>query len=152
MVLKTFIAIDPPPAVKSRVGPLAERIGALGTRVVPKANMHITVLFLGGVKDAELPKIEAELAQIKMRSFECTFKELSTFGGAKPTVVYAQITSGSKELVKLNSLLRGALRDEGGAIRLEEPADDPADGEVASRVVVIGVSGLRVERHARLER
>ena len=60
--MRTFIAIDIPAEIKSTIGDIIRKAGtADAIRWVPARNMHLTLKFLGEVRDDLVPAIEQKL-------------------------------------------------------------------------------------------
>lgn len=76
-MIRSFVAIDLPDAVKDVLSEVGERLG----RQVPErsvrwsrvSGIHLTLKFLGDVDEADLPKIKTALAQVGQRHAPFTF-------------------------------------------------------------------------------
>ncbi|MDE1865178.1 MAG: RNA 2',3'-cyclic phosphodiesterase [Candidatus Micrarchaeota archaeon] len=114
MASRTFFAIDSPGAERYRLEPLAERLAQMGARPSSLDNLHVTALFLGeNVDKGTLSAAKDIISKIRFRQFECSISGLGVFTDDEPRVVFANISSGSRELSELNSMLRNSLSKAG---------------------------------------
>jgi 2'-5' RNA ligase len=67
------------------------RGGLPGARWIDPENYHVTLRFIGDIDDVLAREIASMLGQVKRRSFELRFDELSSFGGRRPRAVIATI-------------------------------------------------------------
>ncbi|MCD6392578.1 MAG: RNA 2',3'-cyclic phosphodiesterase [Planctomycetes bacterium] len=117
--MRCFIAIDIDEAARSRIEELAEQLqqeaqlGKSGIKWVATENIHLTLKFLGEVRDAEIAevcRIVADTAGDHER-FAVEAANVGSFG-RPPRVVWVGIND-SGDLAKLQKDLDGRLADAG---------------------------------------
>lgn len=128
--MRLFVAVDPTEEIRARIGQLIEKLKMPGDGIkwVEEKNLHLTLKFLGEVKDQDLDKVirEVEAAAEGRESFKVTFKGLGKF----PHVIWIGLKEGEKELKgiaeKLGTedfsahLTIGRVKEKKGALNLEE--------------------------------
>ncbi|HUK58413.1 MAG TPA: RNA 2',3'-cyclic phosphodiesterase [Stellaceae bacterium] len=77
-MLRLFVGIDLPPALKLKVSTLA--IGVPGARWVDAGNYHVTLRFVGEVDEGAASDIDAALMQIRAPRFSLALAGVGTFG------------------------------------------------------------------------
>tara|TARA_Y100000034_G_scaffold109360_1_gene140620 strand:+ start:1729 stop:2244 length:516 start_codon:yes stop_codon:yes gene_type:complete len=78
--MRIFIAITLPKEVKDYLWELKEEFRGIGKfNFIAKKNYHITLKFLGNIKEDKLEEIKQKLSKIKFNSFEDSLKELGCF-------------------------------------------------------------------------
>ncbi len=94
-VIRTFIAIDLPPAIKHEldliVQSFKEKISKNAVKWIKIENIHLTLKFLGDTPLEKIPKIKQELATLSnnIHPFSLTIENLGVFPGfSKPRVVW----------------------------------------------------------------
>jgi 2'-5' RNA ligase len=110
--LRLFLAIPLPEPLRAAIGRLQGRFRREGVRagLVPPANLHLTLQFLGDLEAAILPKLEAQLTAVATSHapFPLTVGELSLFGTpGSPRVVWLT-TSEPSALTQLARDVRQA--------------------------------------------
>jgi 2'-5' RNA ligase len=78
-VLRLFVAIDLPPALKLAVSTLCQ--GVPGARWVDAGNYHVTLRFIGAADEGLASDIDAALARIKAPPFAVTLAGVGSFSG-----------------------------------------------------------------------
>ncbi len=83
---------------------------------VPRANLHLTLKFLGNVADAQLIPLTAALRQLAatLALLRVQAAGLGVFGGAHPRAIYADIDVGKAEVVDLMARIDMAFPDGAG--------------------------------------
>jgi 2'-5' RNA ligase len=122
--LRTFIAVDPGKAIRSRCVSLQETLARSAERVrwEKPENIHITLLFLGDVDERDLlPVCEAVSAVcVGQGAFPVSFEGVGCFPNLnRPRTIWAGIGTGTQELVALHDALETPLIDL-GCYRREE--------------------------------
>jgi len=96
--MRLFVALDPTDEIKARIGKLVESIKKSGDGIkwVDEQDLHLTLKFLGEVREDDLQKIikEVEEAAAGRESFKISFKGLGNF----PHVIWIGLKEGEKEL------------------------------------------------------
>lgn len=107
---RSFVAIDLPDAVRSRLAGIGG--GCPGARGVPEENLHVTLAFLGDVRDAALEELHDRLQAIRAAGFDLKIEGIGTFGGPRPRVLWAGIRPEPR-LRELHKSVRRAVRGAG---------------------------------------
>ena len=117
--MRLFIGIELPDVLRNNVAAIASRVREdfaraapdAQVRWVPPANLHITVWFLGEVREPRVePLVAALTPPLDARSFTLRIGGGGAFPptGA-PRAIWLGIAAGSKELVSVHEQLRGRL-------------------------------------------
>jgi 2'-5' RNA ligase len=112
--MRLFIAVNIPDDVKEQVTHIQKRLRAVpvDVRWVEEEKFHLTLKFLGEVKDEKLPAVVAALAGAIQGSspFEATLSGLGVFPGMRaPRVIWAGMQQGQEELRSLAEKVDAAL-------------------------------------------
>jgi len=80
---------------------------------VAPANTHLTLKFLGEIKDQQVVEVCDIAKQVAAwhAGFDIAFESVGTFGGKSARVVWVGITEGSDKLSELQKDLEGRLAD-----------------------------------------
>lgn len=84
-LIRSFVALSPPPELRRAAAELGERLSRRFAprtlRLVPEAQLHLTLVFLGNVNAAALPELERQLGEAcrPHRPFTLTVKGLGVF-------------------------------------------------------------------------
>lgn len=122
--MRTFIAVDPGENIRSHLL-LAQRKLARevsDVKWVEEANLHLTLLFLGEVRDRELSEICrcVTRASATLNAFSIEVKGIGCFPNTRrPRVVWAGVGEGAAETIALHDALETPLFDL-GCYRREE--------------------------------
>ncbi len=105
--MRCFIAVDLPSEIKSKISALTREIqkkDIIIANFVAQKNLHITLKFLGEIKDVD--KIKAKCSEIKGKKFKVILKGVSAFPSQNYVrVLWAGIEKGAEELKELNKKL-----------------------------------------------
>jgi 2'-5' RNA ligase len=109
--MRLFVALDIPEEIRERLRQYAERVQsfALDARWARIESLHVTLKFIGEVKDEKLAAIKSALAQIKARPFQVEFKEIGFFPAPKSARVFWAGVSAGEELAQLASATEAAV-------------------------------------------
>ena len=134
-MIRLFIAIDLPPAIRSLVHDLARDIP--GTHPVPLNQLHLTLKFIGDVGNKAILSLTEALATVENPAFSLAFQGVGCFPPrGTPRIVWAGIAP-QPELEQLHSLIDQTLEQQGFAretrqfsphvtlARLKTPAREP---------------------------
>jgi 2'-5' RNA ligase len=114
MTHRIFIAINLPEKIKEELISFKEKFPELPARWVKKENLHITLTFLGYIKEEIIPKIIEISQQIASNHNRFSIKIIKiTYGPPKvspPRMVWA-IGEKNEILGKLQENLKNALRE-----------------------------------------
>lgn len=118
--LRLFVAIYPPPSVRSLLARALEETRAIapGAKVQQVEDLHLTLHFLGSTPVAERARIEAALLEVAAAAepFAITLRGAGSFGPrSRPRVLYAATGEGAEAIAALAGRVRAALgaEDEG---------------------------------------
>jgi 2'-5' RNA ligase len=94
--MRSFIAIDLPPGIKEAIKDVVRELspGSSGIRWVPVENIHLTLKFLGEVKEDLVPKVEKQLrlSAERYQAFNITVKGAGAFPSLRrPNVLWIGI-------------------------------------------------------------
>lgn len=108
--MRLFIAIDLNQQIKDKIKILQENLAKINTdiRWVKPENIHITIKFLGEVKDEKIEKISNRLKEIcfSFQSFTFDINEAGSFPDWKaPRVIWLGVGSGREELTRLAEII-----------------------------------------------
>jgi 2'-5' RNA ligase len=112
-MIRAFLAIPLPPEIRSRLAVLQVLL-PLPRRVEPET-FHLTLVFLGEVRDAVLLALDDDLAGLRFAPFEVTLSGAGVFGGDRPRAAWAGVAP-SEPLLRLQAKLDHAARRAGAAI------------------------------------
>ena len=105
-MIRTFVAIEMPPAVRDSIGTLEVELRSLPVRVswVRPGNIHLTLKFLGEIDSAQVELISDALTRVGARtpSFTLSVETLGFFpNGRRPRVVWVGIREPNGDLERL---------------------------------------------------
>lgn len=123
--MRLFIALDIPGEIRKRLADYIERLRSYApdARWARVEGLHVTLKFIGEVKDRRVEEIKSALATVKSGGFEVTFGSTGFFPTPKaPRVFWAGVHSGD-ELAKLASRIDGTMEKLG--IEREKKAFSP---------------------------
>ena len=96
--MRIFIAVNLPKEVKDYLFDLEEEFKGFGKiNFIAKKNLHITLKFLGEVKENSLNDIKKKLNNVKLKSFEVSLNNLRIFPNIELIkVLFASLTPKEK--------------------------------------------------------
>lgn len=98
-MIRLFIAIDPPPDIRSYIKDLGR--GIPGARPVPEEQIHLTLHFLGEVEGTLFKDIRESLLEVKKDPFSLQISGVGHFPPrGKPRVIWAGVTP-TDEIIRL---------------------------------------------------
>ena len=126
---RTFIGLDVGSHIRGRITDLQSALAACGADVkwVEPDNLHVTLLFLGELDDRELLDVCRAVSSATRREppFPLRVSGVGAFPTPRrPKVIWAGITDGADNLVRLHAAIETPLLDL-GAYRREERAYTP---------------------------
>ena len=112
--MRAFIAIDLPPAVRTALADLQQKLKQTGlnARWVNPKNIHLTLKFLGEIEPGNVAEISTAIktAAAKHTPFSLTASGIGVFPNMrKARVLWAGLSEGVAELIDLQKDLDGAL-------------------------------------------
>ena len=110
MAVRTFIAVEMDASIRTALGRLQKRLakGCPEVRWTATQNLHLTVKFLGDVKETDLPRVcaMAQQAADEVEPFTVTPTGIGTFGSPRRTrVVWCGFSGATEILVRLHDRL-----------------------------------------------
>src|SRR5689334_1509304 len=113
--MRLFIALDIPDEIHGRLTEYLERVRPLApdARWARTESLHVTLKFIGEVKDAKLPEIKNALAQVKGQHFQVEFKDVGFFPNPKSARVFWAGVNGGEPLAQLASATETAVEKAG---------------------------------------
>ncbi|MCE9529511.1 MAG: RNA 2',3'-cyclic phosphodiesterase [Planctomycetales bacterium] len=117
--IRTFIAVELSSTVIARAQEGIKLLKTSGAEVgwVDRAQMHLTLKFLGNVTDIETPDIcrVVVVAARQVEPFEIVFRGLGAFPRVtEPRTIWMGIEQGQEELAELHAAIEDALKKEMG--------------------------------------
>src|SRR5262249_46025518 len=127
--LRTFIAVELPDAIRSRLTSLQKSLGETGADVkwVEAENLHVTLLFLGEVDERDLKNVcsAVSAACAGIKPFALRTGGVASLGRPRrPRRVWAALKHGHDELIALHDAIEPPLL-ELGCYRREERRFEP---------------------------
>jgi 2'-5' RNA ligase len=118
--IRTFICIDLPESIKGRIEELQRTLSQIGAPVswVKPANIHLTVKFLGDVRQAEIPLVAAACKRTigSCSPFQVTVGSTGCFPSPRnPSVLWIGISQMPDALMRLRDAIEEELAREGFA-------------------------------------
>jgi 2'-5' RNA ligase len=113
--MRIFIALDIPGEIRARLAEYVERLRqyAPEARWARVEGLHLTLKFVGEVKDPKLNEIKHALASVKTSRFDVTFAKAGFFPTPRsPRVFWAGVEAG-EELPRLASAIEQELESLG---------------------------------------
>ena len=111
MSKRLFIALELPESCRETLAGLDP--GLKGARWLRAEQMHLTLSFLGEVEAGEEEPLHQALGGVEVPAFFLPIRGVGTFGGARPTVVWAGGGSGHPHLFALRKRIQDALLQAG---------------------------------------
>ncbi|QGA54290.1 RNA 2',3'-cyclic phosphodiesterase [Sulfolobus sp. E5-1-F] len=104
--MRLFIGIEVPQSQKLlEIFEIVKNTGA-DIKLVEPYNIHITLLFLGEVRDDRLEEVKDSMREVKFNKFRVTLKGLGAFPNlTRPRVVWVGITEGQQQLKQIRSYI-----------------------------------------------
>ena len=108
--MRLFIALDIPAEIRARLVEFMERARpyASDARWARPEGLHVTLKFVGEVKDDKLAKIKSALTSVKTAPFDVNFAGAGFFPGAKSPRVFWIGVDGGQALPQLASTIEEA--------------------------------------------
>ncbi|XDF44498.1 RNA 2',3'-cyclic phosphodiesterase [Saccharolobus solfataricus] len=108
--MRLFIGIQVPPFPKLlEMFEIVKNTGA-DIKLVEPYNIHITLLFLGEVRDDRIEEVKDSIKGLKFNKFKVTLKGLGAFPKlTRPRVVWVGIVEGQQQLREIRSYILNEL-------------------------------------------
>jgi 2'-5' RNA ligase len=116
--VRTFVAVDVSPAIRSRLSALQDALGRAGVsaRWASADSFHVTLVFLGDVEDRDLARLCRDVAAVcaEHDPFAMSLQGVGAFPTPeRARVVWAGVDEGAAELIALNEALSSKLSEAG---------------------------------------
>ena len=126
--MRTFVSIEIPDDIKAKIEKLVKKLKLRLTpiRWVEKKNLHVTLKFIGWVKDEKVPALIDHVKQCAkgFKSFDLAFSGMGVFPTPKsPRVVWVGTTTGADNVKQIADCIEDEVAKEG--IREEEREFSP---------------------------
>lgn len=112
--IRTFVAVDIPPAVKAQIGQIIDQLRPLGSMIrwVRSEGLHLTLKFLGEISQERLATVyqAAERGVMGISPFSFVLAKLGGFPSLqKPRVIWIGVPEGEEPLKKLQEQIEVQL-------------------------------------------
>jgi 2'-5' RNA ligase len=104
---RLFIGLELPESIRAELVRLNPRVK--GLRWLPAEQLHLTMSFLGEVDATGEERLREALAVVKVPAFFLPVMGIGTFGGERPTVVWAGVGKGHPHLFALHKHIQDAV-------------------------------------------
>lgn len=115
MAIRSFLAFEIPQAMKEAIAGVLEEVrrSKLNIRWVKVDNIHLTVIFIGNIREEDLPEIREAVDQIhpKYGPFQLSLKGLGLFPNARrPRVLWVGLDGDTQRMSDLKGDLQRGLK------------------------------------------
>jgi RNA 2',3'-cyclic 3'-phosphodiesterase len=104
--VRAFVAVFPPPEVREALADAARSLPVTGkVRFTAPANIHLTLKFLGDVREEDLARVADALEPVRERHgpFEAAISGFGAFPSARRAkILWAGVGEGSEALISLS--------------------------------------------------
>lgn len=107
MAKRLFIALELPENCRGRLAGL--RTSIRGVRWLAADQLHLTLAFLGDVDAEPELRMREELGKVRVPLFFLPIEGIGTFGGSRPSVIWAGVGTGHPHLFALHKRVHDAL-------------------------------------------
>lgn len=107
MAKRLFIALELPENCRNRLAGMATHIR--GVRWLTADQLHLTLAFLGDVAAEAEVRLREKLGEVRMSPFLLPIEGIGTFGGPRPSVIWAGVGPGHPHLFALHKRVHDAL-------------------------------------------
>jgi RNA 2',3'-cyclic 3'-phosphodiesterase len=107
MAKRLFIALELPDSHRQALADLDPHVR--GLRWLPPDQLHMTLSFIGMVNENDEEALHKALKEVRVPAFFLPIQGIGTFGGARPTVVWAGVGRGHPHLFALHKHVQDAV-------------------------------------------
>jgi RNA 2',3'-cyclic 3'-phosphodiesterase len=107
MAKRLFIALELPESCRAVLAALDPKIK--GLRWIPPEQLHATMSFLDRVTQDREEKLREALAMVRVPPFFLPIQSVGTFGGSKPTILWAGLGKAHPHLFALHKHIQDAV-------------------------------------------
>jgi RNA 2',3'-cyclic 3'-phosphodiesterase len=111
MAKRLFVALELPESCRAVLASLNPEIK--GLRWLPKEQLHATMSFLDRVTQQQEEKLQEALAIVRVPPFFLPIQGVGTFGGSRPTVLWAGLGKAHPHLFALHKRIQDAVLQAG---------------------------------------
>jgi 2'-5' RNA ligase len=104
---RLFVGLEMPEVSREILAKLDPKIR--GVRWLPPEQIHMTLSFLGDVFPEAEDRLRESLSAIKVPAFFLPVQGIRTFGGARPSIVWAGVGKGHPHLFALHKHVQDAV-------------------------------------------
>src|SRR5690606_17932464 len=104
---RLFVALELPENCRETLAALERPLR--GGRWLPTEQLHLTLAFLGNVAAEQEDRLHTELAKVQVPPFFLPIEGTGTFGGKRPSVLWAGVGTGHPHLFALHKHVHDAL-------------------------------------------
>ncbi len=110
--MRLFVAVDLSDDIRDKLYSVIRRIeGFRGIKTVERENIHITLMFLGDVKDRNVEIVRERLREVEMRRFKIRLRGIGFFPSRDNIrVIWAGVEDGKDELKMLADKIERNLK------------------------------------------
>jgi RNA 2',3'-cyclic 3'-phosphodiesterase len=107
MAKRLFIALEMPESCRETLVALDPHIR--GLRWLPLDQLHMTISFIGQVDARAEERLREALGEVRVAPFFLPIRGVGTFGGSRPSVVWAGVGKGHPHLFALHKHIQDAV-------------------------------------------
>lgn len=107
MAKRLFIGLELPESCRDALVSLSVPIR--GVRWLTADQLHLTLAFIGDVEDEPELRLREKLAELRVPPFLLPVRGVGTFGGSRPSVIWAGVGKGHPHLFALHKRVHDAL-------------------------------------------
>jgi 2'-5' RNA ligase len=107
MAKRLFIALELPESCRETLAALNPHVK--GLRWLPTEQLHVTMSFIWHVNLTQEEPLRKALAEVRVPQFFLPIQGVGTFGGTRPTVVWAGLGKGHPHLFALHKHVQDAV-------------------------------------------
>jgi 2'-5' RNA ligase len=107
MAMRLFVALELPESHCETLAALDPHVK--GLRWLPPQQLHVTMSFIGPVNPIEEERLREKLTGVRVPPFFLRIQGVGTFGGSRPTVVWAGVGTGHPHLFALHKRIQDAV-------------------------------------------
>jgi len=107
MFKRLFVGLELPEKCRAELSEIDPHVK--GLRWLPAEQLHLTMSFLGDVDAAHEERLRETLAMVQVPPFFLPIAGVGTFGGERPSVVWAGVGKGHPHLFALHQHIQDAV-------------------------------------------
>lgn len=107
MSKRLFVGLEIPESTRVALSQIDPRVR--GLRWLPAEQLHLTMSFIGEVDAEREERLREKLATVRVPAFFLPIAGVGTFGGERPSVVWAGVGKGHPHLFALHQHIQDAV-------------------------------------------